>query len=250
MNKSSMALSSVAITAGIMSIICGIFMLLISSLIFKRLLERKQRSTLYLGLSTTSFAIASFAVVICYFFAETNLNWAIFAQKLVYVCVLAGCMMTFLFAHQIFFEKTKKIWIYMYILIGIIATIVLFATDSVVIETFPDGSGYPLLTIAVGFSVLVVLYLVPTIIGIFVMAIAVSRKVEEKIYKIGFRLIAGGQLMILCTFIVDTLASLFMDMITVYTIFLVLTWVFPLIAAIFYYLGWIMPVWFKTKISN
>jgi hypothetical protein len=126
----------------------------------------------------------------------------------------------------------------------------LFATDSVVIDTFPDGSGYPLLTITVGFSVLVVLYLVPTLIGIFVMAITVSRKVEERIYKFGFRLIAGGQLMILCTFIVDTLASLFMDQIAVYTLFLVLTWVFPLVAAILYYLGWIMPEWFKSKISK
>jgi len=244
-----MALSSVAVTAGIMSTISGILILLISSLIFKRLLERKQHSTLFLGLSTTCFAIASFACTIIYFMAEKDLNLAIFCQKLVYASIFTACILTFLFAHYIFFEKAKKKWIYIYLIIGIIVTIVLFATDSVVIETFPDGSGYPLLTIAFGFSLVVVLYLFPTIIGIFVTAMVVSRKVEERVYKFGFRLIAGGQLMILCTFVVDTLASLFMDQIMLYTLFLVLTWVFPLFAAIMYYLGWCMPDWFKNKLT-
>lgn len=245
-----MVLSSIAITAGVMSIISGGIMLLISGLIFKRYLERKQRSTLYLGLSCASFGLGSFSAAIIYLLAETDLVLAIFSQKLVYALVFGAVMLTFLFAQQIFFEKAKKIWIIVYLFVGILVVIILFAIDSVVIDTFKDGSGYPLLTIHMGFSIVVILYLVPTIIGIFVTALIVSRKMEEKIYKFGFRLIALSQLMILLTFIADTLASVFIDMNLVYTIFLVLTWVFPLFAAILYYLGWVMPPWFKNKLTQ
>ncbi|MCP4763695.1 MAG: hypothetical protein GY870_18130 [archaeon] len=65
--------------------------------------------------------------------------------------------------------------------------------------------------------------------------------------KVRFKVIASGQLMILCSFIVDTLATVFLDEPALYAFFLYMTWVFVLIGAILYDTGWRLPTWLVNR---
>jgi hypothetical protein len=157
-------------------------------------------------------------------------------------------MFTYQFSQDIFLFN-KKYVIYIYWIAGMIVIILTLVLDSVDIGEFPDGSDYPLLTIKLAFSLLVVVYILPTIISIIIKALYASKTMEEKGYKFGFRVISIGQFMIIATFIVDTVATLVINNIAVYSAMLYLTWIFPLFGVICYYIGWIMPNWFKKMMK-
>lgn len=244
-----MTISSIALTAGIMSLTMGCIGTLIIFFCIAKYLERKQSSTLILSLSMVGWVSVMFFVTPIYLLAGTYLTLAIWFQKMVYVMTFVATILTFLFARQIFFDKMKKAFLYVYLIIGSIVIIVVLILDSVDVTVFPDGTGYPLLTIKFEYSILVVLYIFPTMLGIFIKALITSRKIEETLYRIGFRIIALGQIMLLTTFIFDTLATVFIDNITLYALFLYLTWIPPILALICYYVGWIMPDWFRKHFA-
>jgi hypothetical protein len=238
-----MAQSSIAMTAGFMSLAVGLFIALIAVAMFIKYVERKKNSTMYLAISILIWFIAAWSVCIIYFFSGNNLPLAIICQKVVYIMTFFGTMFTFLFATEIFF-KIKRIWKILYLLAGLIMILFIIFMDSVAVTEFPDHTGYPLLNIKLPFVILLVIYIVPTTIGIFYLALRTSRKIEERQYRIGFRVIALGEFMIFLTFISDTLQGIFIENIILYALFLYLTWVFPLAGCVFYYLGYIMPGWF------
>jgi len=197
-----------------------------------------------LAISIVCWALTSIFAANIYFFSEDSLTWVIWCQKLVYVGVFLGTMFTFQFSQEIFFTLEKK-KIQAYWLIGVVVIVLTLILDSVEIGVFPDGSGYPLLTISLEFSIAVVLFIIPTVLGIFYKALKTASKIDDKVYKLGFRVIAIGQLMIFATFITDTLATLVTDNIGLYAWMLYLTWIFPLIGILCYYVGWIMPNWLR-----
>lgn len=239
-----MLLSIIATIAGYMSLISAFFMFLLIIPIIKRYLDRKKINTLYLVFSIFSWLIATVSAGIIYFFADTHLNLSIWAQKIVYSGVFLGCMFLFQFSQGIFLFNQKKI-IHLYWVIGTIIILLTLLLNSVEIGQFPDDSNHPLLTIKLLYSILVVIFLIPTIISIFVKALQTASKVDDMAYKFGFRVIAIGQIMVILTFLIDTIASLVVNNPNLYSWMLYLTWIFPLLACIFYYLGWIMPRWLK-----
>ncbi|MHA1112264.1 MAG: hypothetical protein ACTSRE_14250 [Promethearchaeota archaeon] len=239
-----MAQSPIAVTAGILSIASAAFIFFICILILFRYIKRKKINTLYLAISILFWGLGCIFASNIYLLAETNLTWVIWCQKLVYVCVFLGIMFTYQFSQGIFLQNKKMIML-IYWAIGLIVIILTLALPSVEIGVFPDGSNYPLLTIKIAFSILVVVYLLPTIISVIVKALQTANKIEDRGYKFGFRVISVGQFMIIFTFIVDTIATIVIDNIQLYSVMLYLTWIFPLIGVVCYYIGWILPNWVK-----
>ncbi|MHA1672693.1 MAG: hypothetical protein ACTSYI_03615 [Promethearchaeota archaeon] len=241
-----MGQSSIATTAGIMSLFATFVAFLILIPVFQRYLTRKKKNTLFLAGSIMSWLATFIFATNIYFFSEANLDWVILCQKLVYVGVFLGTMFTFQFSQEIFFNLQKK-WIFLYWGLGLVVIFLTLVLDSVEIAVFPDGSNYPLLTISLAFSIMVVIYILPTLFGIFYYALQTAKKIDDKSYRMGFKIIALSQIMIFATFIADTLASLMTTMVNLYALLLYLTWIFPLIAVVCYYLGWIMPNWFRKR---
>lgn len=240
-----MATSSIATTAGIFTLVSGVVIFYICIKFVMNYRRKKNTSTRYLTVSVAAWLGATWSAMLIYFFAGSNLTLAIISQKLVYLFVFLGTILTFLFGSTIFF-KLKKIWIIIYVILGILAVTVMVFSDSVEQAVFPDGSGYPLLTIAFEYSLLIVFYVVPTTIGLMIVALRLSRRVTGH-EQVGLRIIALGQLMILVTFVVDTIATLVIDDVILYSIFLYSTWVFPMLGAIFYDIGWMLPEWLKKR---
>lgn len=239
-----MVQSPIALTAGILSIASAAFIFLICLLILTRYIKRKKINTLYLAISIFFWGLSCIFASNIYLLAESNLTWVIWCQKFVYVCVFLGTMFTYQFAQGIFLQN-KKIIMLIYWAIGLIVIILTLALDSVEFGVFPDGSDYPLLTIKLAFSILVVVYILPTIISLIVKALQSANRIEDKGYKFGFRVISVGQFMIILTFIVDTIASIVINNVQLYSAMLYLTWIFPLIGVGCYYIGWILPNWVK-----
>lgn len=241
-----MAQSSIATIAGIMSIFSTVVAFAILLPILNRAIQRKKKSTLYLAFSISSWILTFIFAANIYFLSERNLDWVIWCQKFVYVGVFLGCMFSFQFSQEVFFRFKKSV-IIIYWVIGLSIILLTLVLDSVDVAVFPDGSDYPLLTIKFTFSILVVIYILPTLVIIFQQSLKTAKKIDEKAFQVGFRIIAFGQIMILFTFIADTLASLVMAVVNLYAILLYLTWIFPLITILCYYVGWIMPSWFRNR---
>lgn len=234
-----MVMSSIALTAGIISSAMGVIMLIVGIRLFIQYLKKKNIAGLFLCLSVFGFTFTVWCSVITYLIAGIDPNAAVIFQKLIYVFVFLGTMFTYLFASRIFFEP-KKIYSAIYLIIGVVAIFLIALTNSSDTDVFPDGSNYPLYTLNITYSIVLVLFIIPTALGVFWVAWRLSNKVDNKRDRKRFRLIAIGQLMIPVTFIIDTLSSVFITILFLYALFLYLTWVPPAIAAICYDLGWIV----------
>lgn len=242
--------SLIAITAGILSLVTGAVMVVVSLLFVKRYAERKKRTLLLLALSTLSWMGASWSATVIYLLAGDMLELAMFFQQLVYAFVFAASMFTFLFAREIFFEKAPKAFIVGYLAVGCVIIISKFLLDSVEVTGFPDDPSYPLLTISLAYSLIVIVFLLPVILGIMIVSMRAARKTMDRVSRIGLQLISAGQLFVLLTFIADALASAFIDEAVLYAMFLYLTWIFPLGGTACYYLGWVMPAPFKAFLER
>lgn len=241
-----MALTSVGIAAGIFSLAVGCAMVVIAGKILQRYREKKQRATLYLLLSILGFIGSSWFGTATYFLAPEAIEAARVTNKLIYTCVFLGTIFTYLFASKIFFQP-KKWHNALYITIGIACIVLINATESSELQYIGE---YPVLLLRIYYSAVLLGFMVPTFLGIFLVALRTSRKVEDPLYQAGYRMIAYAEIQPLLTFVADACASLFMDVPTIYTLFLMLTWIFPGIAAVFYYLGWILPQWFRDRVAG
>jgi hypothetical protein len=223
--------------------------LAVCMLFLARYAKKKAKSILFLSLSTFSWLGATWSATVIYLLAGWNLDLAIVSQKLVYAFVFGGTIFTLYFAYEIFYEKARKIFLRAYTVAGITIIAVMFIFGAVDIQAFPDEINFPLLTIAMEYSIIVVIFIIPVVLGILIVALKMRARTTDKIARAGLGLIAGGQFSILLTFIVDTLATAFLSDVTLYPVFLYATWMFPLVGIFMYYLGWIMPEWLKKKIG-
>ncbi|MBN2154010.1 MAG: hypothetical protein JW839_21310 [Candidatus Lokiarchaeota archaeon] len=245
-----MPTSTIASIAGIVSLITGVLILAVCAMFLLRYAKRKAKSVLYLSLSTVSWLGATWSATVIYLLAGLNLDLAMAFQKFVYAFVFAGTTFTLYFAYEIFYEKARKLFLNAYTIASISIVAVMLALDSVDVGGFPDDTSYPLLTIAIEYSLIVVVFIIPVVLGILVIALRMRARSSDKVSRAGLGLIAGGQISILLTFVVDTIASLLVEDEALYPAFLYATWLFPLAGVVMYYLGWIMPEWLKTMISR
>ncbi len=227
--------------AGFMSLIAGMLMIVVLNRnIWKKYKEKRQKPTLYLFYSILGWNITSWCATVVYFIAGYALDIAIIFQKLIYIWIFVGTIWMFLFAREIFFH-TKKIWLAIYLAIGAVC-IVILAIFELSDIFFLEPEHYPVLILKTEFGIILVGYLVPTFLGIFISAWRSAKRVEDPLYRVGYKFIAWGQLFIIFTFIVDTFRTFAIrELGTGGDVFLVLTWIFPLFGVTFYYLGWILP---------
>ncbi len=247
----TMATSNIAMIAGILSLLIGVFMLVVCFMFIARYSKRKAKSIMFLTLSTFSWLGGTWSATVIYLVTGMNLNVAIAAQKLVYAFVFAGTIFTLYFAYEIFYEKAKKTFLQLYTIVGVAIIAIMLATDSVDQQGFfPDEPTYPLMTIGFEYSIILIIFIIPVVLGIFAIALKMRARTTDKVAKAGLGFIAGGQICILFTFVADTLGTVFVTDVALYPVFLYATWMFPLIAIILYYLGWIMPDWLKKAVAR
>jgi len=218
-----MAQSTIATIAGILSSAIGCLILIVCLLFVVRYKRRKARSILYLALSTFSWLGATWSATVIYLLAGWNLQVAIISQKLVYSFVFTGTICTLFFARDIFYEKARKTFFQAYMIIGVVIITIMLVLDSVDIQGFPDEPSYPLLTIAIEYSLILVVFIIPVVLGILIVALRLRARTSDNMSRAGLELIAGGQFSILLTFVVDTLATFFIGDIILYQVFLYAT---------------------------
>ncbi|MCP4762879.1 MAG: hypothetical protein GY870_13960, partial [archaeon] len=213
-----MAFSMIAFLAGCMSLSAGILALMMGLNLLRHFFKNKKIAGFFLTLSVFGWVGMAISATMIYWASEPSslglgiggLEFAIISQKMVYIFVFFALMCMYLFGSKILFE-TKKVYTAFYLALGIILMILIFISDSVSsTDSFPDAN-YPLLTLEFEYSLLIIVYVIPTLLTIMIISMRLSRKVEEQMQKVRFKVIASGQLMILCSFIVDTLATVFLD---------------------------------------
>ncbi|MHA1338960.1 MAG: hypothetical protein ACTSRZ_08480 [Promethearchaeota archaeon] len=90
----------------------------------------------------------------------------------------------------------------------------------------------------------------PTSIGVFISAYRLSKRVEGEIYQKAFKYIAFGTLTIPLTFVIDAIASFFLNNEILYALFLYLTWAPPPFASYLYLIGYTLPEKMKENESK
>jgi hypothetical protein len=237
--------SKIAFNAGILALVAASFTILLAILITKKYLNKKQKATAYLTLAIYFWALTTLTASIIYLFAGNTIELAIKLQVIMYGCVFAANIFTYMFARNVLF-KQKTGWWRWYIILGIICILILGIADSSEAIPFPDSTDYYAIVLKLEYSMILVVYLVPIIIRIVIVAFKTSKRMEQSGYKVGFRLIGWGQIFILCIFICDTIAGFFFDNATMYAIFLYLQWIFGVLASVSLYVGWVLPKWVKN----
>jgi len=179
-----------------------------------------------------------------YLFATIPFDQLRLLQIMVYVCIVLATMFTYLFASLVFFEG-KTHWNILYILLGIVVIIILVLSGSIYRERFPDDPEYYALVLNTEFGLILVLYLIPTMIGITIIAFKSANKMTETHFRVGFRIIGFGNIFILCAMTCDTFSSIVGTDPLIFSFFVCALWIFAILATVFYFLGWTMPEWFK-----
>ena len=243
----------------IVQLIVTIILFSIGIMIFRKWRARRTKATLYLSL-------AMFAVGSAVLFAFLNLfiwfaNWlgagmpgdqynTLLSEQCVpvaYSCVIPYAILLFLFTIHIFSDKNEKKVIPV-IITGIIIIVILFLPQNYWGLT-PEPSD-PLRIQPIVLGVYLIFNLV--IYGIlFNYAYKESKRSEEELTKKGFLIIALAQIaniFVFIFFLIDSLYSTFNPAHTGYTIFIYLGWTSAMIGAILFYLGYILPDWFKKII--
>lgn len=239
-------LTFVGISAGIMSLIASAAIGFLGSKMLQKWKAKKNKATLYLLLSTIAYLVTCLSGTITYFTAPYNIEVARLTNKIIYSAIFLATMLMFMFATEIFFEPAKH-WVFIYLLLGFVIIAVINIMDSVTEQYIGE---YPVLILKDLFVLLLVGYLVPTNVGLFLVARRASTRIEDPLYQAGYRAIALGELNPILAFVADAAASLTMEYQFLYTVFLLLTWVFPMIAIYFLYAGYILPDWFKKRVSQ
>ncbi len=241
-----MASSNIASNVGILALVVGSIIMYVSIMLMRRNKKTPQKSTVYLTFATISWSIGVLVVSFIYLYAGTYLDLAKIFQVVMYGSIFSGIIFTYMFARNIFFKEHTKFYV-VYVILGIIAIVILGITDSSYVDKFPDsvGGNFPAIILKTEYSIILVVYMIPTLIGIVVGAFRTAKRINEKIYARGFQVIGLGQIFTLLTFVCDTIATVLITDAVGYAVFLYAQWICTLFATICLYVGWTMPGWFK-----
>ncbi len=245
-----MASSNIAMSVGYLAIGLGVIVTYLSVLLMIRYKKKPEKATAYITFANLSWAIACFTASVIYLFGGNNLVIGTVFQVIMYGSIFTATIFTYMFARKNFFKEKTKFYI-VYILLGIVAIVILgvFKTSDEI--RFPDSvdGNYWAIILKTEYSLILVAYLIPTIIGITVTVFKSAARVADNLYARGLQVIGYGQIFILGSFIADTIATLAITDITGYAISLFVQWICALIASICLYVGWTMPGWFKAMYS-
>ena len=244
----------------IIELIVAVIVFSIGIMIFRRWRDRRTKPTLYLSLAMFSVGSAVFLAFLNLFI--WFINWIIAGMvpiyntrpselcvPVAYSCIIPYVIFMFLFTIHIFSDKNEKKVIPVMIAGAII--IVTFFLPQNYWGLAPEAGDPPKIQ-----AIVLGIYLIYNLIiyGIlFNYAYKEAKRSEEKVTRRGFQIIALGQLANMCVFIfflIDSLYSTFNPAHVGYTIFIYLAWSSALVGAICFYLGYILPDWFRKIIAK
>ena len=239
--------------------IAVIFGLILGLLLLKKYLERKTLPTLYLSLAFFAVAfgtgVAFFNLVLWWMKTTesiipyvTSPEIYITSFTLTFPAIVIYNIMTFLFANELFLVK-KKWPIIPIVIIGVLIVIMVYLPTNywgVTPIPYIDSDSTRSYT-----SLLFLLYNSITFLILAYYAFKDVKNVEQKDFKIGLQLIGLGSILSLnffLMFLLDAIVILFNPFDPGYTIFISIGWISTTISFIIYYLGVILPEWFKKLI--
>ncbi len=236
------------LSAGIMSLLGGFLMYFaVNRVIWARYKEKQQKATFYLYCAIWGLIITTWSASVVYFTAGFAPFVAFFFQKCIYGFIFIATICMFFFAREIFFT-VKKQWVWVYAAIGI-ACIAVLASLNLSDIMYVEPEHYPVYILKTEFGFVLVAYIVPTLLGIFLAARRASKRIDDVLYQVGYSYIAWGQILFLFTMVVDTIASVVIDQQVTYGVTLVMEWILLLFGVWFYYMGWILPESLRKRIE-
>ncbi|MFX1295194.1 MAG: hypothetical protein ACFFD2_10135 [Promethearchaeota archaeon] len=245
----------------IMEFIVTVIVFSIGIIILRRWKERRTKPTLYLALAMFSVGSATLFAFLGLFIWFLNWIAAGFPADLLntplseittpiaYSCVIPYVIFLFLFTIHIFSNKNDKRAIPLIIIGAIIVTLIFHPQNywGLALEiTDPPKIQSIVLGIYLIFNLIIYIVL-------FSYAYKESRRTEDEIMKKGFFVIALGQIanmFVFIFFLTDSIYSTLNPTFTGYSIFIYLAWISAMIAAILFYVGYILPNWFRKIISK
>ncbi|NHI94050.1 MAG: hypothetical protein EAX96_16290 [Candidatus Lokiarchaeota archaeon] len=241
-------------------LITAIILIILGTAIFIRWIDRRTRPTLYLSLALFSITIAVFIVFTGLF--SWFLTWIIsgmgavyspdlyvFSLPLGYSFVVGYDIFLLLFTIHIFSDKNEKKVIPVAI-IGAILIILLFLPTNYwgTNESLGDPVSIRTLTLGLFLVYNMVIYIILTNY-----AFREAKHADKKVTRRAFQAIGIGQILNILIFIMflgDAILLLLDPSSPGYSIFVYFAWTFALVATFLFYLGYILPNWFKKIIEK
>ncbi len=226
-----------------------IAMAYLSARVYFKYRQRKRKSTLYLSLTFFSYAIGViFSAVFKYvqFFSNapyTTINWSNFGITIAYIFSSISNCLLFAFINEVFLNWGDTLPVSFSILNGI--TIGLIIPH---VSTSKDA--YSKIIPFVG--IYVILTLIASLI-LIVLSFKEAKKSEEKLPKIGFKLIGAYGIALILVFVFFILDAYLGASVEIFkngfTVFYYLGWITAIISFLFGYLGYVMPPWFRNFLN-
>ena len=245
----------------IFELIVAIVVVIIGVVILLRWIDRRTRPTLYLSLSL--FAISS-AVFIAFFgLFSWFITWISsgmgsvlspdfysLSLPLGFSMVVAYNVFLFLFTIHIFSDKNEK-KVIPFIIVGILLIVFLFLPNNYYgINNIPGVDVPSVRAISNG---LFLAYNTVICVILAYYAFKEARQTENKVTQRGFEAIGTGQILnivIFLMFLFDAIIIFLYPESPGYSIFIYIAWSSALIASFLFYLGYILPDWFKKLIEK
>ncbi|HUX99114.1 MAG TPA: hypothetical protein VMV49_06135 [Candidatus Deferrimicrobium sp.] len=258
--KNDIFVFNVHFTALMFELIAFLLVFLIAITIFRKWRERRTIATLYLSIALFSIAFAAFVAftgLASWFFswivdgygATLSPAYYTISLPLGYSLVILYDVFIVLFAIQIFLDKNNK-KIIPFVIAGIVLCILLFLpTNYWGVDPEPaDPASTRIIILG-----LYLLYNAIICILLAFFAFKEAGRTEQKLHQKGFQSIAFGfitNLLIFVLFLIDSILILFNPGSPGYSIFVSLAWVCAFITAFMFYLGYILPTWFRNRIEE
>jgi hypothetical protein len=258
--KNDVFIFNVHFTAMLFELIAFISVFLIAVAVFLKWRTRRTVATLYLSIAL--FAISGAALFVFTGLASWFISWieggytttlspAYYEMSLPlgYSTVIIYDIFIVLFAIQIFLDKNNK-KIIPFLLTGIPLYILLFLpTNYWGLDPGPTDPASTRIII----TGLFLLYNTVICILLAYFSFREAGRTDQKLYRRGFQAIAFGfiaNLLIFVFFLIDSILIMLNPDSPGYSIFISIGWIMAFITAFLFYLGYILPTWFRKRIET
>ncbi len=233
---------------GILSFAVGVIALYVAVLLLKRYKKTPQTATLYVAIANLSWSFVFLFASLIYLLAGMDLALGQILQVMMYDSIFATVIFIYMFARKAFSTGKSRFDLF-YIILGLMLAVIVAITASSYVEPFPDsvGGNYPAIILRTEHGLILFAYVVPTIVGIVILAFRVASRLGDKLFARGFQVIGLGLICSLVTMVCDTIATLVISDAVGYALALYAQWIFNLLATLFLYVGWTMPGWFQRR---
>jgi len=245
-------------TAMLFELIAAILVLVIAIKIFQKWRERRTVATLYLSIALFSISLAAFMAftgLASWFFTwiaegtSTLVKSPVYYEyslPLGYFMVILYDIFLILFTIQIFLDKNNK-KVLPFLISGLTIGILLFLPTNYwgVDPEITDPASTRIIILGIFLLYNAIVYILLTFY-----AFRESKRAEQVLYQKGFQAIAFGfiaNIMVFVFFLIDSILILFDPGSSGYSIFVNLAWITGFIAAFLFYIGYILPAWFRKR---